>query len=210
VLSSRDEPPYGCPSVKSRLAWRFVAQLPRDLASDFRVFDRRLAERHRRRAVTGNLYPTPRWHGWGFDTNLEVVTATEEDSVLARVLHGYRSGVRSNLILSRSEMRNDVARFRIRDFDIVRAIGPVIDDDADYSSRYAQRRKPVGDDFDPIGQMQPVRHVARLANIPHAVSNRRQSSENSSNLVPFPVAYLLLMPPSSVCHSESTARNWVT
>jgi hypothetical protein len=25
-----------------------------------------------------------------------------------------------------------------------------------------------------------------------------------------PIAYLLLMPPSSVCHSESTARNWVT
>jgi hypothetical protein len=85
------------------------------------------------------------------------------------LLHRDRPRVRLNLTFRRAEMRYDVTGIRIGDFDIVRAVRPVIDDDSNCPFRRTQRRKPVGDDLDSIGQMHTVRHLPRLANAHHRV-----------------------------------------
>jgi hypothetical protein len=67
-------------------------------------------------------------------------------------------------------MRYDFPGARVRHLDVVRAIRPVIHDDANCPSRRTQRRKPVGDDLDLIGQMHTLRHLPRLAKARHCVA----------------------------------------
>jgi hypothetical protein len=149
--------------VEDRSAGRLVAKFPRDVPLEFALRRHFLAVPD---ACTSSIEASElasgrRWRT--SDRRTEVVAPTEYDAVLARFPHRHWSLVRNDLALRSPNPRDNLTGVRIRDLDIVRAIRPVIDDDADGAEWRTHSLEPAGDDFDLVTQVQHIRHAPRLA-----------------------------------------------